>query len=171
MRRACLKIQSGPAAVGFGGGQGGEACASPQRAATAEPTPANAKKRAAGTLLISRPAHHAVNRVPAETDYPEIRNKNGRDALSFWSRNALEKVPPYPQRSGGRFSKAFMPKRLMQSGRLYFGFRDSPGRGLGKTGGEALPAVKLPGLVGFRGILANAMPSQPGDKIIISRTS
>jgi len=48
---------------------------------------------------------------------------------------------------------------------------DCPGWGLGKTGGEALPAVKLPGLVGFRGILANAMPSQPGDKIIISRTS
>ena len=154
MRRACLNIQSGAAAGDFGGDQGG---ASPQadcrRAAHvnspqltcrglgsqwAKPT----KRRAAGPLLISRPAHHAVNRVPAETDYPEIRNKNGRDALSFWSRNALEKVPPYPQRSGGRFSKAFMPKRLMQSGRLYFGFRDSPGRGLGKTGGEALPAVK-----------------------------
>ena len=30
--RACLRIESGPAAVDFGGGQGGEACASPQRA-------------------------------------------------------------------------------------------------------------------------------------------
>ena len=70
MRRACLKIQSGPAAVDFGGGQGGEAGASPQSSALAEPTPANAKRRAAGPLLISRPAHHAANRVPAETDCP-----------------------------------------------------------------------------------------------------
>ena len=90
MRRACLKIQSGPAALGFGGSQDGQGGASPQRAdclraahvnsrqligrglgsQMAEPTPANAKKRAAGTLLISRPAHHAVNRVPAETDCP-----------------------------------------------------------------------------------------------------
>ena len=70
MRRACLNIQSGPAAVDFGGGQGGEAGASPQSSALAEPTPANAKRRAAGPLLISRPAHHAANRVPAETDCP-----------------------------------------------------------------------------------------------------
>jgi hypothetical protein len=96
MRRACLKIQSGPAAVGFGGGQGGEAGVSPQRAALAEPTPTNAKRRAAGPLLISRPAHHAVNRVQAEAD--------------------------------------------------------CPGWGLGKTQGESLQAVKLPRLVGFRGI-------------------
>ena len=45
-----------------------------------------------------------------------------------------------------------MPKELMQTGRLYFGFRDYPGWGLGKTEGEALPLVKSPGLVGFRGI-------------------
>ena len=179
MRRACLKIQSGPAAVGFGGGQGGEACASPQRAdclraahvnsrqligrglgsQMAEPTRANAKRRAEGPLSIFRQALNTVNRVPAETDYPEIRNKNDRDASRFWSRNTLKKVPPYPQRSGGGFFNAFMPKRLMQTGRLYFGFRDSPGWGLGKTGNEDLPS-KLPGLVGFRGTgrLVDNMP-------------
>jgi len=54
--RACLRIESGPAAVDFGGGQGGEACASPQRAAMAEPTPANAKRRAEGPLSILRQA-------------------------------------------------------------------------------------------------------------------
>ena len=74
--RGCLKIESGPAAVDFGGGQGGEACASPQssdclRAAhvnsrqltgrglgsqSAEPTPANAKRRAEGPLSILRQA-------------------------------------------------------------------------------------------------------------------
>jgi len=74
--RACLKIGSGPAAVDFGGGQGGEACASPQRAdclraahvnsrqltgrglgsQQAEPTLANAKRRAAGPLSIFRQA-------------------------------------------------------------------------------------------------------------------
>jgi hypothetical protein len=47
---ACLKIESGLAAVDFGGGHGGEACASPQCAARAEPTPANAKRRAEGSL-------------------------------------------------------------------------------------------------------------------------
>jgi len=52
--RVCLKIESGPAAVDFGGGQGGEACASPQRAAMAEPTLANAKRRAEGPLSIFR---------------------------------------------------------------------------------------------------------------------
>ncbi len=42
--RACLKIERGPAAADFAGGQGGEARASPQRAARAEPT------RATGNL-------------------------------------------------------------------------------------------------------------------------
>ncbi len=70
MRRTCLKIQSGPAAVGFGGGQDGEAGASPRRAATAEPTPATAKRRAEGPLSIFRQALNTVNRVPAETDCP-----------------------------------------------------------------------------------------------------
>jgi hypothetical protein len=118
----------------------------------AEPTPANAKRRAEGPLSIFRQAHHAVNRVPAETDYPEIRNKNGWDALRFWRRNTLKKMPPYPQRSGGGFFNAFMPKRLMQTGRLYFGFRDYPGRGLAKTVGDALQMGKLPDQVGFPGI-------------------
>ena len=54
--RACLRIESGTAAVDFGGGQGGEACASPQRAVKAEPTPANAKRRAEGPLSILRQA-------------------------------------------------------------------------------------------------------------------
>jgi len=54
MLRDCLKIESGPAAVDFGGGQGGEACASPQRAVKAEPTPANAKRHAEGPLSIFR---------------------------------------------------------------------------------------------------------------------
>ena len=93
MRRACLKIQSGPAAVNFvggQGGQGGQGGASPQssdclRAAQvnsrqligrglgsqmAEPTPPNAKRPAEGPLLISRQANYTVNRVPAETDCP-----------------------------------------------------------------------------------------------------
>jgi len=48
--RACLKIESGPAAVDFGGGQGGEVRVSPQRAIRAEPTLANAKRRAVGPL-------------------------------------------------------------------------------------------------------------------------
>ena len=67
---ACLKIESGPAAVDFGGGQGGEARASPRRAdclraahvnsgqligrglgsQMTEPTQANAKRRAGGLL-------------------------------------------------------------------------------------------------------------------------
>ena len=54
--RACLRIESGPAAVDFGGGQGGEARVSPQRAIRAEPTPANAKRRADGPLSILRQA-------------------------------------------------------------------------------------------------------------------
>jgi len=46
-RRACLKTQRGPAAREFGGGQGGEAGASPKRAATAESTRATGKRPAA----------------------------------------------------------------------------------------------------------------------------
>src|SRR6476659_8187700 len=42
-----MKIERGPAARDFGGGQGGEAGASPLRAATAEPTPATGKRPAA----------------------------------------------------------------------------------------------------------------------------
>jgi len=42
--------------VDFGDGQGGEACASPQRAVKAEPTPAKAKRHAAGPLAIFRQA-------------------------------------------------------------------------------------------------------------------
>ena len=45
--RACLKTQRGPAAREFGGGQGGEAGASPKRAATAESTRATGKRPAA----------------------------------------------------------------------------------------------------------------------------
>ena len=45
--RACFKIAWGPAARDFGRGQGGEAGASPQRAVTAEPTPATGKRPAA----------------------------------------------------------------------------------------------------------------------------
>ena len=48
--RAWMKIERGPAAVDFGGGQGGEACASLKRAARADPTPDNAKGRATGPL-------------------------------------------------------------------------------------------------------------------------
>ena len=60
--RGCLKIESGPAAVDFGGGQGGEACASPQRAVKVEPTPANAKRRVEGPLSIFRQARSAPER-------------------------------------------------------------------------------------------------------------
>src|SRR5436190_23933541 len=52
--RACLKIAWGPAARDFGGGQGGEAGASPQRAVTAEPTPANAKRSAARRVFAEK---------------------------------------------------------------------------------------------------------------------
>ena len=45
--RACFKIGRGPAARDFGRGRGGEAGASPQRAVTAEPTKAAAKRTAA----------------------------------------------------------------------------------------------------------------------------
>ena len=44
---AGLEIAWGPAARDFGRGQGGEAGASPQRAVTAEPTPATGKRPAA----------------------------------------------------------------------------------------------------------------------------
>ena len=100
MSGACLKIQSGPAAVGFGGGQGGQGGASPQSSDCLRATHGNP------------------------------RELTGRGL-------------------GSQFFEAFMPKELMQTGRLYFGFRDYQGWGLGKTAGEAL--VKLLGLVGFRG--------------------
>jgi len=45
--RACFEIGRGPAARDFGRGRGGEAGASPQRAVTAEPTKAAAKRPAA----------------------------------------------------------------------------------------------------------------------------
>src|SRR5213593_3165163 len=45
--RACLEIAWGPAARGFGCGQGGEGGASPQRAVTTEPTQATDKRPAA----------------------------------------------------------------------------------------------------------------------------
>src|SRR5436190_9623214 len=52
--RACLKIAWGPAARDFGGGQGGETGASPQRAVTVEPTPAAAKRSAARRVLAEK---------------------------------------------------------------------------------------------------------------------
>jgi hypothetical protein len=54
--RACLKTQRGPAAREFGGGQGGEAGASPNRAATAESTRATGKRPAA-RRVFSETAH------------------------------------------------------------------------------------------------------------------
>src|SRR2546421_5351407 len=56
MARACLKIPWGPAAGDFGGGQGGEAGASPQRAVTAEPTRAAAKRSAARRVFAEKAA-------------------------------------------------------------------------------------------------------------------
>ncbi len=53
--RACLKIERGPAAADFAGGQGGEARASPQRAARAEPTRATGKSRAARRVFAEWP--------------------------------------------------------------------------------------------------------------------
>jgi len=50
--RACLKTQRGPAAREFGGGQGGEAGASPKRAATAESTRATGKRPAARRVFL-----------------------------------------------------------------------------------------------------------------------
>src|SRR5262249_39678959 len=52
--RACLKIPWGPAARDFGGGQGGEAGASPQRAVTVEPTQATAKRSAARRVFAQK---------------------------------------------------------------------------------------------------------------------
>ena len=54
--RACLKTQRGPAAREFGGGKGGEAGASPKRAATAESTRATGKRPAA-RRVFSETAH------------------------------------------------------------------------------------------------------------------
>ena len=52
--RACLKIARGPAARDFGCGQGGEAGASPERAVTAEPTPAAGKRPAARRVFAEK---------------------------------------------------------------------------------------------------------------------
>jgi len=52
--RACLKIGWGPAARDFGGGQGGEVGASPQRAVTAEPTQATGKRSAARRVFAQK---------------------------------------------------------------------------------------------------------------------
>ena len=54
--RACFKIAWGPAARDFGCGQGGEAGAAPQRAVTAEPTPAAAKRPAARRVFAQKAA-------------------------------------------------------------------------------------------------------------------
>ena len=53
--RACLKIERGPAAADFAGGQGGEARASPLRAVRAEPTQATGKSRAARRVFAAKP--------------------------------------------------------------------------------------------------------------------
>jgi hypothetical protein len=52
--RACLKITRGAAARDFGGGQGGELCASPKRAVRNEPTPANAKRTGARRVFARK---------------------------------------------------------------------------------------------------------------------
>src|SRR6266542_6755264 len=52
--RACLKIPWGPAARDFGCSQGGEVGASPQRAVTAEPTLAAAKRPAARRVFVEK---------------------------------------------------------------------------------------------------------------------
>ena len=76
--RACLRIESGPAAVDFGGGQGGEACASPQRAVKAEPTQANAKRRAEGPLSILRQALKGfAGGVPLNTETTAVKPRVG----------------------------------------------------------------------------------------------
>jgi hypothetical protein len=51
--RACLKIAGRSAAKDFGGGQGGEVGASPQRAVTTEPTPVAAKRPAARRVCFA----------------------------------------------------------------------------------------------------------------------
>ena len=52
--KACLKTPRGPARRDFGGGQGGEAGASPERAVTAEPTPATGKRPVARRVFEER---------------------------------------------------------------------------------------------------------------------
>src|SRR5260370_20179289 len=54
--RACLETPWGPAARDFGGGQGGEAGASPQWAVTAEPTRAVGKRSAARRVFAEKAA-------------------------------------------------------------------------------------------------------------------
>jgi hypothetical protein len=58
--RACFEIGKSAAARGFGRGQGSEAGASPQRAVTAESTPAPARITAAPWVL----AEKALNLTP-----------------------------------------------------------------------------------------------------------
>ena len=52
--RACFKTTRSAAARDFGCGQGGEAGASPQRAVTAEPTPATDKRTAARRVFAEK---------------------------------------------------------------------------------------------------------------------
>ena len=54
--RACLKTRWGPAVRRFGGGRGGEVGASPQRAVSAEPTTATAKRTTARRVCAGRTA-------------------------------------------------------------------------------------------------------------------
>jgi len=62
--RVCLEMGRGPAAGDFGGGQGGEVGASPQRAAMTEPTPDAAKRPAARRVFAETVVWLRCSSVP-----------------------------------------------------------------------------------------------------------
>jgi type I restriction-modification system DNA methylase subunit len=114
---ACLKIAWGPAARDFGGGQGGESGASPQRAVTVEPTPVTGKRPAARRGFGEKAGWLRCASVGDRCGYP----------LSL--RLAIQPFPP-KQDAHGIFrpapeyiSDAFEEKREQ----LLFGFSDPKG--------------------------------------------
>src|SRR5436190_251470 len=96
--RACLKIAWGPAARDFGGGQGGEAGASPQRAVTAEPTPANAKRSAARRVFAEKARWLRCCAItgpawPCSLDTPRQRAFSATTGPHGIFRQALTQIP------------------------------------------------------------------------------
>ena len=76
--RACFEMRRGPAARDFGGGQGGEFRASPQRAVRNEPTRASAKRAAARRVFARKAAGFVAPRSqPPCGDAPSSRLARG----------------------------------------------------------------------------------------------
>jgi len=78
VHRDCPKTQRGPAARDFGGGQGGEASASPQRAATAEPTQATTEKAAARRGFLTHIRGTLVKGMLAQAGRTQTKTGPGR---------------------------------------------------------------------------------------------